>query len=308
MAALNYAQKWESGLIKTFIDGSYIAPFVATDVNFIGAKTFHFTTLNTSGYKAHSLAGGWQRGTYNQKDHPYTLEHDRDVEFFIDKRDVDETNKTASIQNISAQFQRTQATPEMDAQFFSKIAAEAAKVSMVSSTAIANWDKTNALKKLKEIIGKVRRYRSEGLVLYVRPEIMDALSLDETFKRNIQADTIVADGKALQTRITNIDGTPVIEVIHVERFYTALTSLRALSRRQARRILSMSLRQLLRQRSSSRRFRLFSSSSRGSTQKATAISIRTARSGILSCSRTASTEKWTAYSLTRTRKPLRVRR
>lgn len=221
MAALNYAQKWEPGLIKTFIDGSYIAPFVATDVNFIGAKTFHFTTLNTSGYKAHSLAGGWQRGTYNQKDHPYTLEHDRDVEFFIDKRDVDETNKTASIQNISAQFQRTQATPEMDAQFFSKIAAEAAKVSMVSSTAIANWDKTNALKKLKEIIGKVRRYRSEGLVLYVRPEIMDALSLDETFKRNIQADTIVADGKALQTRITNIDGTPVIEVIHVERFYTA---------------------------------------------------------------------------------------
>ncbi|MDO4754190.1 MAG: hypothetical protein Q4A41_04225 [Bacillota bacterium] len=126
MAALNYAQKWEAGLIKTFIDGSYIAPFVATDVNFIGAKTFHFTTLNTSGYKAHSLAGGWQRGTYNQKDHPYTLEHDRDVEFFIDKRDVDETNKTASIQNISAQFQRTQATPEMDAQFFSKIAAEAA--------------------------------------------------------------------------------------------------------------------------------------------------------------------------------------
>ena len=58
---INYAAKYERELIETYIDGSYAAPFVATNVNWLDAKNFHFTVLTTGGYKNHALTGGWNR-------------------------------------------------------------------------------------------------------------------------------------------------------------------------------------------------------------------------------------------------------
>lgn len=53
--------------------------------------------MSTSGYKSHSRLGGWNKGTFAQTDVPFTLTHDRDISFLVDKIDVDETNETASI-------------------------------------------------------------------------------------------------------------------------------------------------------------------------------------------------------------------
>ena len=39
--------------------------------------------MNTSGYKSHNRNGGWNRGTYAQEDVPFTLTHDRDIEFLV---------------------------------------------------------------------------------------------------------------------------------------------------------------------------------------------------------------------------------
>lgn len=218
---INYAERWERQLLQTFIDNSYIAPFVASNVKFLDAKTFHFTTMTTSGYKTHGLGGGWNRGKITQTDHPYTLEHDRDVEFFVDKREVDESNQTASIQNISNQFTITQSTPENDSYFFSKVAATAIEKNLATQTATGAWDAGNVVKKLKAIIKEVKRYKNSGLILYVCSEIMDALSLAEDFKRTIDVAAIVEGGKSIQTRITTLDGTPLVEIIDDDRFYTA---------------------------------------------------------------------------------------
>ena len=38
----------------------------------------------------------------------------------VDKADVDETNATAKVENISKVFEQTQVAPETDALFFSK--------------------------------------------------------------------------------------------------------------------------------------------------------------------------------------------
>lgn len=81
-----------------------------------------FTRLSTSGYKNHNRNGGWNKGSFAQTDVPFTLTHDRDISFLVDKADVDETNATASIQNISRNFEQTQVVPETDALFFSKVA------------------------------------------------------------------------------------------------------------------------------------------------------------------------------------------
>lgn len=107
MANLNYAEQWSPELLEILMQGTLTSPFVTSNVRWLDAKTFHFTQMSTSGYKNHNRKGGWNTGTYDQKDIPYTLTHDRDVEFMVDKADVDETNATASIQNISRVFEQT---------------------------------------------------------------------------------------------------------------------------------------------------------------------------------------------------------
>ena len=108
MPNLNYAQVWEPELLEILMQGTLTSPFVTTNVKWLNAKTFHFTRLSTSGYKNHNRNGGWNKGSFAQTDVPFTLTHDRDISFLVDKADVDETNATASIQNISRNFEQTQ--------------------------------------------------------------------------------------------------------------------------------------------------------------------------------------------------------
>jgi len=94
--ALNYAQQWSPELLEILIQGTITSPFITSNVKWVGARTFHFTQTSTSGFKNHNRNGGWNKGSFAQKDVPYTVEHDRDISFLVDKADVDETNATAS--------------------------------------------------------------------------------------------------------------------------------------------------------------------------------------------------------------------
>jgi hypothetical protein len=216
---INNASKYERELIEVFIDNSYIAPFVALDTKFIDGKNFHFTAMSTSGYKAHSLNGGWNRGKVVETDKVYTLTMDRDVEFFVDKREVDESNQTATIQNISDNFERLNATPEKDAYFFSKVAQEAIRANKATATQLASYTAANVYSKVVDFIGKLRRYRNKGLIVYARPEIMDLLAKSTELSHSMDVLSIVQDGKAIETRITKVNGVPIVEVIDDDRFY-----------------------------------------------------------------------------------------
>lgn len=221
--ALNYAEQWSPELLDILIQGTLTSPFITQNVRWLDAKTFHFTQMSTSGYKNHSRNGGWNRGEFNQTDVPFTVTHDRDVEFLVDKADVDETNATASIQNISRTFEQTQAVPETDALFFSKVATKAKELEGYhSSTAIGDFTAENTFSKLKSMLaaGKLRRYKARGsLIMYVRSEIMDNLENSKEFTRKIEMTQIAEGGLGIETRVTDIDGVPVMEVIDDERFY-----------------------------------------------------------------------------------------
>ena len=223
--ALNYAEQWSPELLEILMQGTLTSPFVTSNVRWLDAKTFHFTQMSTSGYKNHSRKGGWNVGSYEQKDVPYTLTHDRDVEFMVDKADVDETNATASIQNISRTFEQTQVVPETDALFFSKVAQAAQKTEDYhGSTATSAYTKAKVFGMLKDILakGKLRRYKANGsLLMYVRSEIMDALEQSTEFTRKIEMTQIAEGGLGIETRVTEIDGVPIMEVIDDERFYDA---------------------------------------------------------------------------------------
>lgn len=225
MPSLNYAQTWNKDLLEILIQGTLTSPFLTSNVRWVGAKSFHFTQMSTSGYKNHNRKGGWNVGEYAQKDVPYTLTHDRDIEFLVDKADVDETNATASIHNISEVFEKTQVVPETDALFFSKIAQKAQKTEGYhSSTAASEYTKGKVYSKLKDILskGKLRRYKAQGaLIMYVTGAIMDALEQSTEFTRKIEMTQIAEGGLGIETRVTEIDGVPIMEVIDDERFYDA---------------------------------------------------------------------------------------
>lgn len=223
--ALNYAEQWNPELLEILIQGSLTSPFITENVKWLGAKTFHFTQMSTSGYKNHNRKGGWNTGTYSQEDLPYTLTHDRDIEFLVDKADVDETNATASIKNISTTFVKTQVVPETDALFFSKVAQAAQNTEGYhGTTPIASYTKAKVFGMLKDILakGKLRRYKANGsLIMYVRSEIMDALEQSTEFTRKIEMTQIAEGGIGIETRVTDIDGVTIMEVIDDERFYDA---------------------------------------------------------------------------------------
>ena len=223
--ALNYAEQWSPELLEILMQGTLTSPFVTSNVRWLDAKTFHFTQMSTSGYKNHSRNGGWNKGNYTQKDVPFTLTHDRDISFLVDKADVDETNATASIQNISRTFEQTQVVPETDALFFSKVAQAAQKTEDYhGSTATSAYTKAKVFGMLKDILakGKLRRYKANGsLLMYVRSEIMDALEQSTEFTRKIEMTQIAEGGLGIETRVTEIDGVPIMEVIDDERFYDA---------------------------------------------------------------------------------------
>ncbi|WP_273394307.1 phage capsid protein [Clostridium sp. AF02-29] len=225
MPNLNYAQVWEPELLEILMQGALTSPFVTTNVRWLDAKTFHFTQMSTSGYKNHNRNGGWNKGNYVQKDVPFTVTHDRDISFLVDKADVDETNATASIQNISRTFEQTQVVPETDALFFSKVAQAAQKEEGYhSTTAIATYTKAKVFGMLKDILakGKLRRYKANGsLVMYVSSAIMDALEQSTEFTRKIELTQIAEGGIGIETRVTDIDGVAVMEVVDDERFYDA---------------------------------------------------------------------------------------
>lgn len=225
MPNLNYAQVWEPELLEILMQGALTSPFVTTNVRWLDAKTFHFTRMSTSGYKNHNRNGGWNKGNYVQKDVPFTVTHDRDISFLVDKADVDETNATASIQNISRTFEQTQVVPETDALFFSKVAQAAQKEEGYhSTTAIAAYTKAKVFGMLKDILakGKLRRYKANGsLVMYVSSAIMDALEQSTEFTRKIELTQIAEGGIGIETRVTDIDGVAVMEVVDDERFYDA---------------------------------------------------------------------------------------
>ena len=80
-------------------------------VKFINAKTIKLPRMTVSGYKDHTRTPGFNAGTMSNDYEPKALAHDRDIEFWVDPMDIDETNLTLSVANIQNTFETEQAIP-----------------------------------------------------------------------------------------------------------------------------------------------------------------------------------------------------
>ncbi|WP_027296095.1 hypothetical protein [Robinsoniella sp. KNHs210] len=93
-------------------------------VKFINAQTIKLPRMSVTGYKDHTRTPGFNAGTLANDWEAKKLEHDRDVEFWIDPLDIDETNLTLSVANIQNTFETEQAIPEKDSYRYSKLHTE----------------------------------------------------------------------------------------------------------------------------------------------------------------------------------------
>ena len=224
----NYVTKDGDLLDQKITAGLFTAALGTPEVDLVnGGRSFTLKTISTSGLQTHTRGKGFNSGTVTDEKTIYTMGQDRDVEFYLDRQDVDETNQELAMANISNVFITEQVQPELDSYRFSKMATSfdnidtsdtegnlLAKTHKVEET----LDATNAYSQLKTGIGKIRKYGTQNLLGYVSSEVMDSLERSKEFTRNITNQNVGTT--ALESRITSIDGVQLIEVYEPNRFMT----------------------------------------------------------------------------------------
>lgn len=152
-------------------------------VKFINAQTIKLPRITVTGYKDHTRTPGFNAGTLSNDWEPKKLEHDRDIEFFVDPMDIDETNLTLSVANIQNTFETEQAIPEKDSYRFSKLNAElVAYNGRVDSTVI---EAANFLEAFDEEMARMDEASvpAEGRILYVTPTMNKIVKEAEGLQR-----------------------------------------------------------------------------------------------------------------------------
>lgn len=224
----NYVTKDGNLLDQKITAGLFTGALGTPEVDLVnGGRSFTLKTISTSGLQPHTRGKGFNSGTVTDEKTIYTMGQDRDVEFYLDRQEVDETNQELAMANISNVFITEQVQPELDSYRFSKMATSFDNIdaSDTEGTLLAKThkveetlDATNTYSQLKTGIGKVRKYGTQNLLGYVSSEVMDSLERSKEFTRNITNQNVGTT--ALESRITSIDGVQLIEVYEPNRFMT----------------------------------------------------------------------------------------
>lgn len=187
------------------------------DIKIIGAKEIKIPRITVSGYKDHDRNTlGFNGGNYSNSFETKSLDHDRDIEFFIDPMDVDETNQIMSIANIQARFEKRQAVPELDCYTFSKIYSEAARVGAEI--------RTNAVTRaniLADFDDNCEKFENLGIplsrcILYCTAAYRKELKNAEGVQRTLEAN----GSTTIDRRVHGLDDLGEIVTVPLERFKT----------------------------------------------------------------------------------------
>ncbi len=158
-------------------------------VKFLNAQTIKLPRMTVSGYKDHTRTPGFNLGSLTNDWEPKKLEHDRDIEFFIDPMDIDETNLTLSVANIQNTFETEQAIPEKDCYRFSKLHTELETFSgRIDTTLITAANFLEAFDTEMAYMDEAG-VPEEGRILYVTPTMKKIVKEAEGLQRVISVST-----------------------------------------------------------------------------------------------------------------------
>ena len=170
-------------------------------VKFINAQTIKLPRMTVSGYKDHSRPPGFNAGTMSNDWEAKKLEHDRDIEFWVDPMDIDETNLTLSVANIQNTFETEQAIPEKDSYRYSKLHTE-----LTTYSGRINTDVITAANFLDAFDTEMAYMDEagvpeEGRILYVTPTMRKIVKEAEGLQRVISVTT----PSTINRKVHNLD-------------------------------------------------------------------------------------------------------
>ena len=207
--AMNYAARFSDELAGKYARELFTAGLTTENAVYTDAKTVKLPFLTLKGFKDHSRNGGFNRQDVQSDSQTFTLAHDRDVEFFVDTMDVDETNQAASAASITSTFETEFAIPETDAYRFSKLyqdfealGGEADDTTLTEGNVLDIFDTYMQDMTEKEV-------PLDGRILYVTPQVCKLLKKAAgALQTNVQV-----DGKTglIDRSVYTLDGVQVVE-------------------------------------------------------------------------------------------------
>ena len=178
-------------------------------ITFLNAQTIKLPRLTLSGYKDHTRTAGFNAGTISNDWEPKKLAHDRDIEFFVDPMDIDETNLALSVANIQNTFENEQAIPEKDCYNFSKLHTELTNFhGRIDSTTVLTAQ--NILAVFDEEMSKMddAGVPVDGRILYVTPTVNKLLKAADGIQRMIT----VNSSNAVNRNVHSLDDVTIKRV------------------------------------------------------------------------------------------------
>ena len=218
MASLEYAAIFNNTLRELYGQVLTCSDLFSSneDIQIVNGKEIKIPKLSVSGYKDHIRGGNYNSGTYQNEYETKVLDHDRDVEFIIDPVDVDETNLTVAIANIQKRFENTQAIPELDCYTFSKLYAEAERVSALIKTEALTT--ANVLSDLDDNLEKMSDagVPLDRVILFAIPAYKRLLKEAEGIQRTLEA----TGNGSIDRRVRTVDDIQKIIEVPSSRFKT----------------------------------------------------------------------------------------
>lgn len=211
MAKLNYATEYSQALAQAYPYVLYFgALWSATkeDVKFLNSNTIQLPSLKVKGRKNgnRDTIGSFGRNFDNEWE-PKTLKNHRTWDTLVHPRDIDETNKVASIQNITKTMNEEQKFPEMDAEAITTIYALKNAIETIDVKAKGYITLQNVLTEFDKMMDKMdeKRVPASGRILYV-----------DTYTKTLidnAKDVVRASGnKVLGRTVSRIDEVEIVSV------------------------------------------------------------------------------------------------
>lgn len=210
--AYNYADQFADVLVQKYAAEQKSWPLFNSNpgIGWLNAKTIKLPYITTTGYKDHARTGTFNSGTLTNAWEAKTLSHDRDVEFFIDAMDVDQTNLALSVANITNVFEQEQAIPERDCYTFSKLYADyTTTYSKTANTTVLST--ANILETFDTLMGAMddAAVPMEGRLLFVTPTTNKLIKEAQGLTRVVHTDT---DEQVIRRYVHELDDVEIITV------------------------------------------------------------------------------------------------
>ena len=190
-------------------------------IEYRGGNKVHVPMVALEGLANYDMQKGYINGAITHTYEELTMEIDRGRKFYIDPREVDQTNFIVNITKALKVFQKTKVVPEMDAYRLSKMASYVMNTDTTKNSHIKYGytpSSDDIIKQIKYGIKTVEENNVDSdIIIMVSGDVKQAI--EENSLTRLYHDTFSQGG--INTKVPFIDDCPIITVPS-NRFYTSV--------------------------------------------------------------------------------------